>query len=120
MFPPALAQADEFGGYPDRVLVAVDRRKVLKLFPIDDLVAQRVVLLDAAELLLARAQRLEKLRDGAAAKMALLLIGEQKGVPVGVGDRYVQEVALRKILAIVPAKLLQVPRFGDDRCLVRR
>ena len=100
-------------------LITIDRRKVLILFTVDGQVSERVVLLDAAEFILACAEGFEELRDRIASQMAIFLIGDKKAVPVGVRGRYVQEVALRKIPAFVPAKLFQVHRLGDDHPLVR-
>ena len=119
MLTAILPKADECGGHVDRVLVAIDRRTVLPLLPIDGQISERIVLLDAPELVLESAEGFQKLGDGSTGEMPIRRSGDQKVVPIGVRGRYVQELALRKIPAIVPAKLLQVHGLRNDRPLFR-
>ena len=113
-----LAVVDKPGRYSDRVRIAIDRHPVLMRFSVDRQISERIVLLDVAECAVERAEGLEKLRDRNAGEAVGCLAGEQDVVPIAVGGRYMQEVALGHIPALVLSHLLQVQGLRNDHPLI--
>ena len=113
-----LSKTNEPGGHLNRVLVAIDVHAVFVLSAVDGQIPKRVALFDGDELVLERAEGLEEVWDGIASKLAILLIGEQKAVPVGVRGGYMEKTAFRHVPAVVLTKPFQAHRLGGDRPLV--